>query len=38
MTHGRAYTIISCVTTADDDNILALCIYVVAIFELRVQK
>lgn len=36
--HGRAYTVISRITTADDDNILALCIYVVVIFELRIQK
>jgi len=38
MPHGRAYTVISCITTADDDDILALRIYVVAIFELRIQK
>lgn len=36
--HGRAYTVISRITTADDDNILALRIYVVIILELRIQK
>ncbi len=38
MPHGRAYTVISCITTSDDDNILALRIYVVSILELRIQK
>jgi hypothetical protein len=38
MPHGRAYTVISRITTADDDNVLALRIYVVAILELRIQK
>jgi hypothetical protein len=38
MPHGRAYTVISRITTADDDNILALRINVVAIFELGIQK
>lgn len=36
--HGRAYTVISRITPTDDDNILALRIYVVPIFKLRIQK
>ena len=38
MPHGRAYTVISRVTTPDDDNILALRVYVVIILKLGVQK
>jgi hypothetical protein len=38
MPHGRAYTVISRVTTPDDDNILALRVYIIAVLELRVQK
>ena len=38
MPHGRAYTVIPRVTTPDDDNILALCIYVLAILQTRIQK
>jgi hypothetical protein len=38
MPHGRAYTVIPSVATPDDDNILALRVYVVIILELRVQK
>ena len=38
MPHGRAYTVISRVTTPDDDNVFPFCIYVFAVLEPRVQK
>jgi RNase P/RNase MRP subunit p30 len=38
MTHGRADTIITSITSADDDDILALCIDVSAVLKVRVEE